>query len=531
MKPILLVFCTLAVLSCHNGAMRKTTPGFPWTSAQEQFLQSEAAKGHSVNLAHENLNNKFHKNSTKKRTRAAVQNKVDILKIKFSYQRRGTKSNWTATKLLETEVRKHLLAGMTKEQIIELYRADPNIPIVKFRQWIITIKGRTSRVPIDKKRPMMEKEEIFQQWLHGVKPAELAQKYLMTPYAAHALIQNHKVRRQNLMIKILTKVPAYDIMAEFDLDHKGLTYFRELAPKLEIEAIDAELPDAPIWTPEEEENAFAAIIASADSMRALDKEKRAVTIPLSTDLEYICLLCSGDWHVESMYTDQRALMRDLDIVRETPGVFMGFCGDAMDNAIPAGPHRDLLNDRASSIKLARAAIRGLFRKSASKLLWINTGCHVKWTIAATDYNPYEEFAKQLHIPYLGPGGTITLKLNGLEYRGHARHKYAGGGNNLTAPCKNYLMKQDADCDFVIVAHNHVNAVGMEEWQGKPRVLIRAGSYKDVDTFANNIGYRSQTQFRNPPCIIFKTRGEKRMIGIQSLDDAVKIMNGLNSGKV
>lgn len=106
------------------------------------------------------------------------------------------------------------------------------------------------------------------------------------------------------------------------------------------------------------------------------------------------------------------------------------------------------------------------------------------------------------------------------------HKFRGGGMDLLGPNKKYLRDIDASCDFVIVAHNHVNSIEMVNYQRRMRALLRAGSVKDLDTFARLGMYQTQDDDRHPPCLILGTR-EKKMFVESSLEDGINHMNGLN----
>jgi len=507
---------------------KKITPGWPWTAKEIKFLRQMAKEGISQILAADRLNHKFYLNSKKKRSPSAVANKCLDKRIKFHAQVKGIRRKLVITKKIRDDVAKRLLAHETKDAIGQAYAMDTNIPLTQFRIWLGKQKSRTNYLSADRAVPIAVLENMYQDTVNKVHISELGLKYKKAPDAIYALMRSYKVRRQNLMSEIIMKVPAHDIMLKHGIKTtKQFGMFRKLARSMDFGDDEADLSPAPIWTPDQMKMARKSIIVQADTMRALNSEKRYAKYDIKTDLDYITLLCSGDWHFESMFTDQRALIAACETVKNTEGVYMGFCGDMIDGGIAAGPHKDLMNDAAGSVKLARAAVRGLFFDIKYKLAWINTGCHVRWTIAAADYNPYEEIAKEIRVPYLGPGGTIDINVNDITYRGGVMHKFSGGGMHLTAPCKSYLMKVDASCDFVVVGHNHINAIQAEDWQEKPRVLVRSGSYKEVDTYARILGFQNQ-ETRNPPCIVFGTK-TKEMTPFKSLEVGIRTMKAWNSG--
>jgi len=504
---------------------KKLTEGWAWDERELRLLRAESKKGATMVQARMRLNNKIHKRRKQKRSIAAVRNKCTDLGIRFHGNSGRVFKKWFPTSKIEVDVKRRLLRGETKVAIARVYKSDLKIPITQFEMWLSTVKGRRSRVRKEDRRSVKHLESLYTDKLNGMTARQIAIKHRMNPHSLAKILRTWGIERQNIMTDCLKHIPIYEIRTKYDMTMEEVGVFRKLARHMDI-GNDEDLKPEPTWTKPEMKRAADDIQVMADGMRAMDTEKRFATIQIKSTSEYVCMLCSGDWHYESMFTDQRRLRRDLDLVRDTPDVYIGFCGDAMDGGIPGGPHKDIINDRAGSIKMARAAVRGLFHEIRTKLLWINTGCHVRWTMAVADYNPYEEFARQLNTPYLGPGGIVDLKVNDVSYMGGVMHKFGGGMNKLNAP-RNYIQREAPDCDFAIVAHNHTNAIAIEEWAGKQRAYVRSGSYKDVDSYARQYMFTGQ-EGRFPPCIIFGTRN-KEMHMASSLSAGIKIMNGLNHG--
>jgi len=273
--------------------------------------------------------------------------------------------------------------------------------------------------------------------------------------------------------------------------------------------------------------ALELIKATQRGMRELDTAVYDTSVIIPETLPYIGLWCAGDWHIESEWTNLDALHDHLRLVAKTPGMYVSFCGDAMDNAIPGGPHPDILNDRTIPVRHARLAVGELFRTIKDKLICVTTGCHIQWSITVDDYNLYEDLTREMGVKYLGPGGTVNLSFpGGGHYRGRFMHKYTGSaGQNKLNCCQQYLMKEDASCDFVVVAHNHVSWGATGDWQGKTRAFIRSGSYKSMDTFARRIQVRGQEQAHNP-VLILGTK-ERYMSYEPSVEIAIQRLKEMN----
>lgn len=505
---------------------KKITRGFTWEKWELQVLKQRAKVGDSARQAQILLNKERKKLSLCARTSASVDNKIRVEGIKFRFQFRGTTNNWTPTKKLAADVKKLFLRGKTKEQVAAIYASDRKIPVRKFRAWLKDFKSRANRNPSKDGITPDVLEDIYTDKLSGMTSKMIALKRKLSLHQVRNNLPAWQVQRQRIMTRIANGEPMGDLMTEFGLSEDLYIDLKKIFRHLDSDNMAEELSPYPIWTPEQEDAAIIEVSRAAKSVRAFDKEKREVDIPIETDLDYICVLISGDWHYESKFTDHGALIKTLNRVRDTPGVLLGFNGDIIDNGINAGPHSDIKSDAVAPIKVARAAARGLFRKVSKKMLWMLIGCHGQWSVKADDYNIYEEIAKQFDIPYLGPGGTVNLKVNGIPYRGGVMHKFRGGGLDLLGPNKKYLREIDALCDFVVVAHNHVNSIGMLNYQRRMRALLRAGSFKDLDTFARLGMYQTQDDDRHPPCLILGTR-EKKMFVESSLEDGINHMNGLN----
>lgn len=504
----------------------KINDGFLWKKKEDDFLRKDARDHYTMKSATDRLNRRFHARKKVGRTMAAVGNRVRSLGIKFSGKARGPKTHWVPTKKIIADVNKMLIEGKTKNEIILHYSEDWKIPVVQFRRWITKVKGRRSLRRIETVRSATELESIYTDRLSGMTLRNIAIKRGITDSAVGSIISNWIGKRRNIMTSIIKGDTVTDIRLRFGITIEELGEFRRLARHMDVAGVDDELADEPIWTMPEMQGAQDAIIANKKNMVAFMSEVRYTEKNIVTDLKYILVLCSGDWHFESIYTDQEKLIEHIDLVQKTEGVYSVFVGDATDDGY-VSPHKDLLLDSAGSTKMARAATRGLFFKIKRKLLLMTDGCHVKWTKKAADYSPYEEYAKQMDVPYFGPGGTIKLSFGDISYRIHARHIFRGGRKDILAAPRTYIQEEDPECDVAIVGHNHVNAISTLDWAGKQRVFVRSGSYKDVDTYAKEFGFSSQ-ETRTPPCIIFNTRTSGMRIE-RSLEEGIETMEALNRG--
>lgn len=429
-------------------------------------------------------------------------------------------------KALSTKIDKLIKSGETKTSICKKLYQESGYTFKYFRKLI------SENYPLEL---FKNNRETLRKWDHatldsalkmhsqGISWAQLALHFGLSKASMRFRLEGWKGTKSKMFADfLLGEKDAQDMMRVYGLSRpEFMTYKKEaLADKI-IHT------DGKGVKPNEGEKALDLIQMAGKGIKEFDRSTQTAEVKVSTKLPYIGLWCSGDWHIESYHTDLEALRKHIDLVAKTPSMYVSFCGDAMDNGIPGGPHPNILNDRTVPVRIARIAASELFRKIKDKLLCVTTGCHIQWSINVDDYNLYDDLTRNMGITYLGPGGTVNLKFsNGAEYRARFMHKYTGSSaENKLNTCLNYLKSQDASCDIVQVAHNHISAGAIVDWQGKSRAFIRSGSYKSMDTYAKLLNIRGQERAHNP-VLILGTR-DKYMRYEPSVEEAIKTLKNLN----
>ena len=226
---------------------------------------------------------------------------------------------------------------------------------------------------------------------------------------------------------------------------------------------------------------------------------------------WIALGFCGDWHLENINTDINALSRTIDTIVEIPHFYYGFTGDGMDNFIGGlayGQYEATLPPR-----LGRKVFLKFLSKSRDKLIAMLSGDHEWFAEVQADLDIIGDFAEHLNVAYLGRGGDITIQANGFTYEVHMRHRFRFNSSyNPLHTCRQYLRFVDANKDIVVVAHNHISAISIEEFQNKPRVLVRSGTFKLTDRYADKKSYAPKTHPDRLPVVFLNLDRKEMRIG-------------------
>jgi hypothetical protein len=297
--------------------------------------------------------------------------------------------------------------------------------------------------------------------------------------------------------------------------------------KKNIEKQNVEFLNLKRWEEKDIDEVLDLIEDAQKKLKGLNSEQSEANIKINTNNKHIAIAFISDLHLENVNTDVSQMRKDFKIIKNTKDFYMGFGGDFLDN-FSTGPFKEGANEAVISLKAARIVAGKLFDSVKTKVLWTILGCHDDWDKKYAEYNLVEHIARKLHVPYLGYGGDINLKINNVEYFIHARHKYRGssGLNNGTACCKNILRDIDPKFQIVSVGHNHFAEIKIEHYLGKQRVFIRNGSYKVEDRFSKSLGYQSNSFNIQIPVVILNTKTNQMKI-VSGIENAAEMLLALN----
>lgn len=252
---------------------------------------------------------------------------------------------------------------------------------------------------------------------------------------------------------------------------------------------------------------------------------------------YICLALTADFHLGHEGVDYGRLEQDMKIIANTPDMYMGFLGDAMDNFIEPSKYPEAVINAITSPKDQAYMLNyvlSLLKKPDNKILFVTKDNHVTERLKRTcgiDWT--NKMWSDLNVFYGGEEIVVNLNLGKTTYKLVARHQYRGGSNiHLTAACKSLLKNgKYGDADIVALAHKHEGATEIFHYRGIPRVACQASTYKLFDPFAKKLGYDDPNVFM--PCVILDPHKKDYLLctSIEKGAQAIRALNGKSRTKV
>jgi len=297
--------------------------------------------------------------------------------------------------------------------------------------------------------------------------------------------------------------------------------------------VNAILVDQDLRTADARQQVLEYIANANDTLKRFDAAQFFTNVSIPGDKEWQLIIFAGDWHIGSQVIDMRRLMRETQLIADTPDCWYVFVGDASDNFISGGKIKGGQHEQSVPPKLARVAVGALFDLLASKLLAVATGCHDLWSVDVDDYNLVEELSQKHNCAYLGYGGKITLQAGDIVYKMTALHKFRMNSTlNIDHACRRYLQLEDMDNDIIAIAHNHSPFIGLEYMQDRPRALIRTAAYKGLDRYAQRLVFTDGLRkVKNEdkvfmPCVLINTMRHGIRVA-HSIPEGIGLLHFLN----
>lgn len=199
----------------------------------------------------------------------------------------------------------------------------------------------------------------------------------------------------------------------------------------------------------------------------------------------------GDVHFGSVFCEYERFYRDLETIKSTPGAYICFLGNEIDNAIPAKYPSNMLNNSIppdQQVVRMRMIMQDL--NSKGKILGVvQNPCHEGWTWAQTgqDINAMIFGFEGRKFPVLDNGSILKVEVGEVTYNVVLYHQVGPFESNfnethaLRQMNRLNLMMQG---DVVVGGHKHVGSVQLS-WEGtslsgyKQVAYVRSGCYKGV----------------------------------------------------
>lgn len=204
----------------------------------------------------------------------------------------------------------------------------------------------------------------------------------------------------------------------------------------------------------------------------------------------------GDIHAGAAGVRYDLLRRDMEILRDTEGLY-GIClGDILENTKPQSKSGNALYD----VLFSKPREQLLYAQARMKIAtgkWIAVcqGNHDAWDGRWSGIDRLPELAENLGATYFTEGGgTVFAHIGGQRYTIIVRHNVGGNSriNTSNAQRRTYdEFNQWERADVVCIAHFHYNDLHQPARNGRDVVWFRCGTYKTTDHYSQSGGFNPE----------------------------------------
>jgi hypothetical protein len=227
-------------------------------------------------------------------------------------------------------------------------------------------------------------------------------------------------------------------------------------------------------------------IKKFDRKQAYEQARQLIEVMIPIEGPF-GILHFGDPHVDDDGTDLRKLKHDIDLVKNTEGLFAANIGDTRNNWV--GRLARLYGEQGTSAKEALILADWFLRELKGHWAYIIGGNHDAWSGAD---DPLEWISSQINALYESSEARIHLvPPSGEGVVINARHDFKGNSQwNTAHPVMKASLLGIRD-DIFICGHKHINGYGVTKSPDDGRIChcIQLSSYKVYDRYAREKGFR------------------------------------------
>jgi hypothetical protein len=287
---------------------------------------------------------------------------------------------------------------------------------------------------------------------------------------------------------------------------------------------------APMASQDESEGEFLErVLKSANRSIERAAVQRHARIRIASDVP-IALCISSDWHASTTGTDVDALLALADLVAQTPGLYSVAVGDLFDNPIKHGGSD--VGGVADQLRLLDIIV-GRYR---GKLLGTTSGNHDDWSKVLSGQDALKALAIRQRIHYAPDELLWQVEITSphdpdevtASYLIATRHQWRRHSNlNPTHACKTWLQEQQMNWetipDVLAIGHNHVAAIGSEQYAGRDVHYLRMGSFQRDSAYARAKGFADYRS--TAPTVVLPPTRAQRIQCFADPVDAIQHMRG------
>ena len=191
------------------------------------------------------------------------------------------------------------------------------------------------------------------------------------------------------------------------------------------------------------------------------------------------VLFSADWHLGSISVDYKSFQESIELILNTPHVYMITVGDLTDNFRRFSSLQPVLSQLASP-KDQNRMLRSLLNEFWKKKKWIAAcwGNHdvQRDEVVYGESTVKDELSKNL--VYFNGKGTLKLLVGDQEYIIRMSHDFKGNSiyNQLHAAMREMHFYYP-NADIFVCAHKHTPAITNTYEYGQRKCFIRTGAFE------------------------------------------------------
>ena len=238
----------------------------------------------------------------------------------------------------------------------------------------------------------------------------------------------------------------------------------------------------------------------------------------------------ADIHAGGPGVDYDQLEKDLDLVAETPGLYVGVAGDVVDNYI-IGKLKDLNMFEDHTVEEEWVIANRVLSKIGPKLLWTVGGNHDKWsyTLSGIDYFKNTVRAIRPGALYDRDEINVDIQVGDVSRRWRIPHKWRGTSQYSPTHAMEKAAKFDKGKHFDVGIGGHTHEAGVARFfnnGGSTGLAVLCGAYKRFDDYATTLGFPEANE-QMAVGVIQDEDGN--LITCSSLEATADLMNALYRG--
>lgn len=268
---------------------------------------------------------------------------------------------------------------------------------------------------------------------------------------------------------------------------------------------------------------WATLESLQQQMQELDTEQTEVAVTIE-DEQPIMVVFFSDLHVGHTECNMSLLRCDLELIKNTPGVYVILGGDLADNVVTSVANRGMHHEQLAPVRIQQVLIDRMSEYIKEKTLAMLLGNHEAWSISSADYDPIAYIAQKVACPYLGAHGFVNVNLGGAEYRLLAAHQFRmRSGFNLTHQAKR-LEDFMGEADATFTGHTHEGSGENTKRKKVKKFYGQAGTYLQGSRYGRSLGFAGATA-EMPGVILWP--GQRKFLGFNdAFDDGITHLNAL-----